>query len=722
MERSNTRLDFEPRLPPRALIPPLLALALLITVRYDTLRPRLPWWQWGQFVLLLYLVSLAIWTLHRWKLSICRWFTAIALVVLAHLGIWWMEIPHFSALIGIPVALTVPLVGLPAAVGWGIVETALLVWVPGLTGAGRGALALALASLWGTLGVALAITYPRRRLDTWLYDYFSQAQRVLEGERDQRAELKQALDDLAHANRQLVLANERLADLRLVAEEAQKAKSTFVAKVSHEFRTPLNMILGLVGIMVETPELYGQALPDPVLEDLQIIHRNCRHLSSMINDVLALSQAEAGRLALHREWVALPEIIDNACDVVRPLLDKKCLDLHISVPDDLPQIYCDRTRIRQVILNLVSNAARFTERGGISIQVQGRSRDVVVSVRDTGPGIAPQDAERIFEPFCQGSGGLWRDKRGTGLGLSISKEFVELHGGRIWLESELGAGTTFTFELPVSQPLDLAVKPTRWIKEDWEWLERRSRARFPDSHYKPRVIICDENGDLYAACERFSDEAEWIDTRDLAQVARELEQSPAHAVVINTPSPNDLWPVVSRARQSARGTPVVGCSMPPRLKHVLEAHAIDYLVKPVTRDSLQGAMARVNGPVRRVLIVDDDPDVLQLWTRMLRIEDEALDIVTAANGQDALRQLRAASPDLVLLDIVLPDVDGWQVLEAKEQEQAIRDIPVILVSAQDPTDRPLSSEGLLLTMGDGLPLAKVLEGTIAMSALMLKPG
>ncbi len=186
------------------------------------------------------------------------------------------------------------------------------------------------------------------------------------------------------------------------------------------------------------------------------MRRNCEHLASMINDVLDLSQIEAGRLALHKEWVDWHEVIERALVIVRPLLAKKGIALHLSIPDDLPRIYCDRTRIRQVILNLLSNATRFTDEGSITVTVRAESQYVVISVCDTGPGISAEDASRIFEPFQQGSFQQRRDQGGSGLGLSISKQFVELHGGRMWLQSEPGRGSTFSFRIPTSSPVDVS--------------------------------------------------------------------------------------------------------------------------------------------------------------------------------------------------------------------------------------------------------------------------
>jgi signal transduction histidine kinase/CheY-like chemotaxis protein len=572
------------------------------------------------------------------------------------------------------------------------------------------------------LGLMVAVYQPTRQITRWSWEHFQQAQSLLEEARDRKAELEHALAELMHANRQLDLLNEKLAGMRLIAEEAQKAKTAFVAKVSHEFRTPLNMIIGLTDLLAETPEVYDEELPPPLLEDLKIVQRNCEHLSSMVNDVLDLSQAEAGHMALHREWVDLTEAVASAMAVVSPLLEKKGLDLQAIIPDDLPKVYCDRTRIRQVILNLVSNAARFTEEGGITIHVAQEAQYVVVSVADTGPGISPEDADRIFEPFCQGSSTLWRDKGGSGLGLSISKQFVELHGGRIWLKSEPGMGSTFSFKLPVFPATALVVGPEHRIGEDWVWTERTSRPDPPRLPLKERVVIYDETGGLYPWLTHYSDEVEFVETGNLAQTVQELRRCPAHAVILNTPSPDTLWPMAERASLEMPDTPVIGCSLLPQIERALKAGATDYLIKPVKRTNLEEAIQAVGKPVKRVLVVDDEPDVLQLLARMLSVCDNKLEVATASNGEQALEELRDRAPDLILLDIMMPDMDGWQVLELKNRDEATKDIPVVIISAQDPAELPTTSKMLLATIGGGLPVNQLLRCSLELSALLLKHG
>ena len=616
-----------------------------------------------------------------------------------------------------------PLISLPAAAVTAVGESLLLVmllrYLP--VGLDQPIVGVALVAMWATLGLMVATYLPVRQVALWSWEHAHRAQLLLEEARDRKAELSQALDDLAHANRQLVLMNDRVTSLRLVAEEAQKAKTRFVARVSHEFRTPLNMIIGLVDLMVGCPEMYDAILCPRMRDDLRVVHRNSEHLSSMIDDVLDLTRVEADRLVLYKERVDVGEVIDSAVVAVSPLLQSKQLALHTSIPEDLPEVYCDRTRLEQVILNLLSNAARYTEEGGVTVEVGQQDQHVTVIVTDTGPGIRQEDIQRIFEPFCQGTNDIWRDKGGSGLGLSISKRFVELHGGRMWVDSDLGVGTAFTFELPISSPIDRVGRPGHQIKEEWVWRERQSRPGFSDAHYKPRIVICDLTGGLSAALARHSDEVEFVGAQHLNQVSEILEQSAAHALILNAAAPDDLRSLLEEARREAPTTPIIGCLVPRMVERAIALSALGHMTKPVTRADLKGAILATGKTVRRVLVVDDDPDALMLFSRMLQACDKTLEVVTASSGAEALGELRRHPPDLMLLDILMPEMDGWQVLEALARDDGVGEVPTYFVSAQDPADQPPTSSYLLATIDAGLSVSKLLRCSLEVSRLLLQP-
>jgi CheY-like chemotaxis protein len=380
-----------------------------------------------------------------------------------------------------------------------------------------------------------------------------------------------------------------------------------------------------------------------------------------------------------------------------------------------------------VVLNLVSNAARFTERGSITLRAAQQDEWITVSVTDTGPGIAPEDATRIFEPFCQGMRSPWRDQGGSGLGLTISKQFIELHGGRIWLESQPGQGATFAFRIPISSPLESVASPGRWISEEFRWVERTSRPKLPQAPFRPRVVVYDETGELAPALGRWAEQAELVETRSLPQAAEDLQQYPAHALLVNAVSPERLWSLAEEARLVAPDLPIVTCCVPPRLDRARAAGAFDYLVRPVTQAQLWASIRSLGRPIHRILVVDDDPDVRQLLRRMLlsgserRTDQQPIEVDTAADGEEALASLRTDPPDLVLLDVVLPGMDGWQVLARKSQDAALRDIPVIMVSAQDRAEQQLRSEAFLATLGDGLRISHLLQCTLGVSATLFSP-
>jgi CheY-like chemotaxis protein len=216
-------------------------------------------------------------------------------------------------------------------------------------------------------------------------------------------------------------------------------------------------------------------------------------------------------------------------------------------------------------------------------------------------------------------------------------------------------------------------------------------------------------------------EVEFVDTQDVSQVSRALEQSPANAVLLNVANHEDAWPVVEAIRREAPRTPILGCSVPRRAEQASAAGAVGHLIKPVTRTDLERAFRQIGKPIRRVLVVDDDPEAIDLFGRMLKLNDSALEIMTASSGQEALEALHRDTPDLVLLDIVMPDMDGWQVLESMKQEEKTRRVPTFFLSAQDLTDEPDASPFLLTTIDEGISLGKLIRCSLALSELLLQP-
>jgi CheY-like chemotaxis protein len=425
-------------------------------------------------------------------------------------------------------------------------------------------------------------------------------------------------------------------------------------------------------------------------------------------------------MALSKGRASLQEIIDAAILAVQPLFESKGFYLETEVPPDLPPVFCDSTRIRQVVINLLSNAGRFTEQGGVLIHVERQENTVVVSVSDTGPGIAPEERQKIFAPFQQLDGSIRRRHSGSGLGLSISKRFVEMHDGKMWLESEMGVGTTIYFSLPLEAPLSAigAGSAQRWFSPYQQYEKRTRRSKAPTSDVvPPRFVLLEEADTLRRLFDRYLDDVEVTSVRDVEGAIRELSQSPAKALVVNAPSFQEMPELVDLPYD----TPAVTCWVPGGDEAAQRLGVVRYLVKPVTRETLFATMEGLDGGVKTVLLVDDKPEVLQLFGRMLSAADRDYRVLRATGGQQALDLLRERQPDVMLLDLIMPGMDGFQVLQEKSQDPTICDIPVVIISATDPSGEPIVSDTLTVTHGGGLSVRNLLACIQAVSEV-LSPG
>jgi signal transduction histidine kinase/CheY-like chemotaxis protein len=552
---------------------------------------------------------------------------------------------------------------------------------------------------WAAIQSLLTVTQ-------WSLFSYHQAREKVEEARNQRLEFKQIEEDLLQANQELARMAERLRATNYIAEEARQVKEEFVANVSHELRTPLNMIIGFSEMITQAPQVYGTSLPPPLLADITAIQRNSQHLSKLVNDVLDLSQIEAGRMSITKEWVTIQEIVDEAVSAVRYFYESKDLTLDTAIPQDVPEILCDGTRMRQVLLNLLSNAGRFTEEGGVTIRAEQTDRELVVSVTDTGPGISPEDQARLFEPFQQLDSSIRRRHGGSGLGLSISQRFVELHGGRMWLESKVGQGTTFSFSLPIEarSPVRLTEgeNAKRWFNPHQQYVERTRRSKAPLPTVAPRFVVLEQDRAVQNLLVRYLDVVEVVGVGTMEEAVDELRRSPAQALVINTADVEAYTNSEAPLEPLPYGTPTIICWVPGEESMTQQLGAVRYLVKPITRDQLLGAIQQYGAGVKSILLVEDDSEAIQLFARMLASSGTPYDVLLAKNGRRALDLLELRRPDLVLLDLIMPGMDGFEVLERKQSNPAIRDVPVIIISSQDPSGHPIVSKSLVLAKDGGI--------------------
>jgi CheY-like chemotaxis protein len=460
-----------------------------------------------------------------------------------------------------------------------------------------------------------------------------------------------------------------------------------------------------------------------LLADLEVVLRNSQHLSGLIDDVLDLSQIEAGQMALSKERVALADIIESAVIAVRPLYASKALTLQTDIAADLPPIFCDRMRIREVVLNLLSNAGRFTEEGGVLVRAwreDAAGSTVVVSIQDTGPGIAERDKKRLFRPFQQLDNTLRRRYGGTGLGLSISKNFVELHGGKMWMESELGHGTTFFFTLPVEPPLRLDGDDVRrWFSPYETYDERQHVLHLPAmAEVSPRLIVVEAGQVMRHLLTRHLTDVEIVPCTTWEQAMAEVSHTPAQAILVNGTDVSTALSHVHSSSAPPYNVPVLVCNVPGVDQIVGDLRINGYLVKPVAREELLSALDGLNRKVETVLVVEDDPDAQRLFWRILASAGRKYRMLRAYDGQQALALLEDKQPDVILLDLTMPHTDGFQFLEVRAQAPALRDIPVFIISARDPLGHPIVSRTLAVTRTDGLSVHELLACIKAFGAIV----
>jgi PAS domain S-box-containing protein len=480
------------------------------------------------------------------------------------------------------------------------------------------------------------------------------------------------MDSLAAANRQLELRNREV-------EQATKLKSKFLASMSHELRTPLNAIVGFSGLLADGTA--GQ-MNDKQKRFVTHIKEGAHHLLQLINDILDLSKIEAGQLEIRCEDFQVKDALPEVLSTIRPLAMAKNIRVHHDLAASY-SIYADRVRFKQILYNLLSNAVKFTPEGGhVSIHYAELSELIRVSVRDTGIGIRPEDQEVIFEEFRQIEGDGAHE--GTGLGLAITKRLVEQQGGNIWLESEFGKGTCFSFTLPAGSAQS-HVTP--------DLGPRIQPSLSPGSGKMPLILIVDDEVPAreilasYLEPEGFRVEIACSAAEAIAK-AREL-QPDAITLDILMPNSNGFDTLLSlKSESDTAHIPIIVVSIVDQQKMGFALGAADYLVKPVDKGRLLRTIRKYTQPLTiaesLILVVDDDPSTLDLLETTLH--SAGYKTKTALSGKAALDTLAHTRVNGILLDLVMPEMDGFEVLEHVKHDAALKDIPVIILTAKTLTE------------------------------------
>jgi signal transduction histidine kinase/DNA-binding response OmpR family regulator len=472
----------------------------------------------------------------------------------------------------------------------------------------------------------------------------------------------------------------QLQELNRQLEAASRHKSEFLASMSHELRTPLNAIIGFSRIVMRRSR---DVLPARQYENLEKILVSAEHLLALINDILDLSRIEAGRVEIRPGTFDVEALVDLCLRTVEPLVKSEQVRLVKAVDADLPRLHTDEDKVKQILINLLSNAIKFTDEGTITLAVARRDRDITLAVADLGIGIPADKLDLIFEEFRQVDSTDTRKHGGTGLGLAISRRFARLLGGDLTVASTPGVGSVFTLRLPLRYEAGPAAT--------------RATAPAPDeSHARPeagRVILAidDDPDAIYLLQENLAEAGYRIvgalDGDEGLQKARELLPF-AITLDITMPQRNG-WEVLNDLKSDpvTRDIPVIVVSIVDSKELGYRLGAADYLLKPFDREAIVGTLARLPSRRGRLLVVDDDPHVVDLVRQFL--EGEPYEVAAAGNGEDALAAIARRPPDIILLDLLMPGVDGFAVIEHLQQNARDRAIPIIVLTAKrlEPAER-----------------------------------
>ena len=489
----------------------------------------------------------------------------------------------------------------------------------------------------------------------------------------------------------LRMMNEELALARDRALEANRTKSSFVANMSHELRTPLNAIIGYSEMLQEDVALLGL---EDFEGDLKKIYKAGRHLLDLINDILDMTKIEAGKLKIHFDDFNLPVLVWDTCNTVKSLLTKNNNNLEIDCDPDLGDIRTDMTRLRQILLNLLSNAGKFTKSGEIKVKVTRQTLDhteyFCFEVSDTGIGISPENIQNLFQAFNQVDNSTTRQYGGTGLGLAISQRLCQMMGGDIMLDSELGKGSTFTVRLPVNYELakknlqNLQPKRSRTSKISYQRSDK-FRGR------QPSILVIDDDltvhqytqsylGDLGVAIYSAFSGEEGIN------LAQDILPD---AIILDIQMPTmSGWEVLKelKCQPLTSGIPIILLTINDEQHESYEVGANDYLFKPIDRDRLITTVDKYRADSQSrlsVLVVEDDINVRSMLKRML--EKENCIVAEAQDGYEALEIMLSQAPQLILLDLMMPNVDGFEFIHLLRLQQHMdaTTTPIVILTAKD---------------------------------------
>lgn len=526
-----------------------------------------------------------------------------------------------------------------------------------------------------------------------------------------------AIEDTNGANKEVICATRDISERKKIemklreqkeeAIEANRLKSQFLANMSHELRTPLNSIIGFTTRVLKKSK--GQ-LSETQEENLTIVKKEAQHLLALINDLLDYSKLEAGKMEVAMETFELENIVDETFSMTKNLIAEKNITMEKVIRVDSTIMNSDRMKLKQILINIVSNAIKYSEKGTVRLTVDKEDHYFIISVEDQGVGIDKEYIDNIFDEFYQVDGSYTRKVGGAGLGLAITKKFVDMLGGDMQVKSTIGEGSCFTFSIPVNYDKEVLNSHAMLnLDTDHEQSNNHNVIAFIDDDFSTRKLYTE-----YLIDEGFTS-ISIDDSKNVEEIIADIIKLHPTAIILDIILPkSNGWDILFALKQNSitKNIPVIMSSVLNEQQKGYPFHPDEYLVKPIIQDDLISAIHRTikNTHNIEILIADDDENYLKLVSQYLN--EAGISYRTAKDGKDAIEKIKTHNPELVILDIMMPIYTGMEVLDWLQNSKKYQHINVIVVSAKDLTNKErsyLTNSANLVIHKSGMQIEEIMK-------------